>query len=43
MGLFGPPNVEKLKEKRDMNGLIKALSYEKDAYIRLKAAKALCD
>ena len=29
MGLFGPPNVEKMKAKRDVKGLIKALSYKK--------------
>ena len=31
MGLFGPPNVEKLKAKSDIDGLIKALAYEKDS------------
>jgi HEAT repeat protein len=30
MGLFGPPNVEKLKAKKDIEGLIKALNYRKD-------------
>jgi HEAT repeat protein len=29
MGLFGPPNVEKLKAKGDITGLTKALSYRK--------------
>ncbi len=39
--LFGPPNIEKLKAKGDINGLIKALGYEKDADIRQAAAQAL--
>jgi HEAT repeat protein len=30
MGLFGPPNVEKMKAKRDIDGLIKAVMYRKD-------------
>ena len=30
MSLFGPPNVEKLKAKRDVAGLIKALGYQRD-------------
>lgn len=46
-GLFGPPNVEKLKAKRDIQGLIKALSYKKDSgeienvSVRAAAAQAL--
>jgi hypothetical protein len=40
--LFGPPNIEKLKERRDVDGLVKALSHE-DAYVRCEAAKALGD
>ena len=28
MSLFGPPNIEQMKAKRDVNGLIKALSYQ---------------
>lgn len=40
MGLFGSPNVEKLKAKGDVAGLIKALGYEKDNY-RKAAAEAL--
>jgi hypothetical protein len=27
MGLFGPPDVEKMKAKGDVKGLIKALGY----------------
>jgi hypothetical protein len=41
MGLFGPPNVAKMEAKRDMLGLIKALSYQKSASVRQAAAKAL--
>ena len=38
---FGKPNVQKLKEKRDVEGLIKALGYEKKRFVRVEAAKAL--
>jgi HEAT repeat protein len=41
MQLFGPPNVEKLKTNSDVRGLIKALSYKKEAFVRAGAAKAL--
>lgn len=41
MGLFGPPNVEKAKEKGDIKGLIKALGYRSDGNVREAAAKAL--
>ena len=40
MPLFGPPNVDKLLAKRDVNKLIKALGY-KDASVRKSAAQAL--
>lgn len=40
-GLFGPPDVEKLKAKGDVEGLIKALNYEKDVSVRRAAAGAL--
>jgi HEAT repeat protein len=30
MALFGPPNVEKLEQRRDIEGLVKALEYKKD-------------
>ncbi|MBU1662625.1 MAG: HEAT repeat domain-containing protein [Chloroflexi bacterium] len=39
--LFSRPNVEELKARSDVNGLIEALSYEKDANVRLAAAWAL--
>lgn len=47
MNIFGPPDVEKLKAKNDIKGLIKALQYNKKedygeaASIRIDAAKAL--
>jgi HEAT repeat protein len=43
MGLFGPPDVGKLKAKGDIGGLVKALTYAKDASIRCKAVLALKD
>jgi HEAT repeat protein len=39
--LFGPPNIEKLEAKRNVQGLIKALSYEKDWQVQRNAAAAL--
>jgi len=39
--LFGPPNVEKMKARRDVKGLIKALAYRKDSNVRRAAACAL--
>ena len=41
MSLFGSPDVEKLKAKGDVKGLIKALSYKKDQTVRQSAAEAL--
>ena len=41
MGLFGPPDVAKLKAKGDVKGLIKALGYQKDWHVRQAAAEAL--
>jgi len=41
LGLFGSPSVEKLKNKGNVEGLIKALGFEKDASIRQAAAQAL--
>lgn len=40
MPLFGHSNIEKLKAKKDMQGLIQALTYEKDHAIRRAAAVA---
>jgi HEAT repeat protein len=41
MPLFGPPNIEQLKAKRNVKGLVKALLYRKDAAVRESAAAAL--
>ena len=41
MGIFGPPNVQKMMGKHDVAGLIKALGYEKDGAVRRDAAEAL--
>jgi HEAT repeat protein len=41
MPLFGPPNVENLKAKRNIKGLIKALGYQEDTTVRSAAAEAL--
>ena len=40
MALFGPPNIDKLQARRDVDKLIKALRY-KDASMRKSAARAL--
>ena len=39
-GLFGPPNIEMLRQKRDVVGLLKALDH-RDVSIRLSAENAL--
>ncbi len=41
MSLFGPPNVKKLAQKRNIAGLIRALGYLRDPFVRLSAAQAL--
>lgn len=41
MGLFRPPNIEKMKAKKDVTGLIKALGYKKDIKIRISSTRAL--
>jgi HEAT repeat protein len=43
MGLFGPPNVSRLKAKRDIKGLLTALGYKKDPALRREAALALAE
>ena len=40
-GLFGKPNVKKMKEEKDIKGLKKALEYNKDKNIQLNAVTAL--
>jgi hypothetical protein len=41
MALFGAPNVQKMVDARDIDGLIKAVDYPKDADIRWKAISGL--
>jgi HEAT repeat protein len=41
MPLFGPPDLSELAARRDLNGLIKALGYRRDASLRRGAANAL--
>jgi HEAT repeat protein len=41
MPLFGPPNIDKLERKQDLDGLIKALDYTRDPAIPIAAAQAL--
>jgi len=43
MPLFGPPNVDKMKAKGDVKGLIKAFGYQKDPTIRQSASSALVE
>jgi HEAT repeat protein len=38
---FGPPNIEKLKSRHDINGLIKALGYSKKKEVRNQASNVL--
>jgi len=39
--VFGPPDIDKLRQKRRVGRLIKALSYRKDEGVRERAARAL--
>ena len=41
MGFLGPPDIKKLKEKKNVKGLIKALNYKKEEKVRRGAAEAL--
>lgn len=41
MALFGRPNIGKLKDRGDINGLLKALDYRKNETTRYDAVKAL--
>jgi HEAT repeat protein len=43
VALFGPPDVEKLKAKRDIQGLMRALGYTGDAKVRRAAVEALAE
>ncbi len=40
-GLFGPPDIPKLKANKNITGLIRALGYQRDYSIRKDAARAL--
>jgi HEAT repeat protein len=42
MSLFGPPDIEKLKANRNVNGLCKALTH-RDPKVRMAAGRALGD
>lgn len=42
-GLFGPPNVDNMKDRRDVEALIKALGHQKDRGVRRAAAEALVE
>ncbi|MCJ7681625.1 MAG: HEAT repeat domain-containing protein, partial [Candidatus Aminicenantes bacterium] len=41
LALFGRPNIGKLKDRGDINGLLKALDYRKNETTRYEAVKAL--
>lgn len=41
MGIFGPPNIEKMKQKKDAKGLNKILEGENDFDMKSDAARAL--
>jgi HEAT repeat protein len=41
MGLFGRPNVVRLDRRGDLDGLVRAACYKKDAAVRAAAAEAL--
>ncbi len=39
--LLGPPNIENLKSRRDLDGLVKALHYQDSPQVRQQAARVL--
>lgn len=41
MPLFGPPNIEKMTEKRDVKGLVKVLKEQADPQLRSQAVQGL--
>lgn len=43
MPLFGPPNIDALKVRRDIKGLLSALKYRGDPTVRRRAAQALAE
>jgi len=40
VGLFGPPNVEELKDKKNIRGLISALQYRNAYYVRRRVGES---
>jgi HEAT repeat protein len=42
-GLFGPPNVKKMKASKDVQGLINALGYDKNRDVCASASQALIE
>lgn len=43
MGIFGPPNIKKLADKKNIKGLIKALQYKDSNDIRIGEASSRRD
>ncbi len=43
MALFGPPDTEKMKIRRDLKGLVGALKYQRSSQVRKNAAAALAE
>ena len=43
MPLFKPPDVERLKQDRDRDGMLRALAYKRDAAVQRAAAEALIE
>jgi HEAT repeat protein len=41
MSLFGKPDIKNLLSQRNVNGLLKALNYNNDVYVRMSSANAL--
>ncbi len=41
MGIFGPPNIERMKARKNLKGLVKVMRTSKDSSLLAEAAKAL--
>lgn len=41
MPLFKPSDIENMQAKKDIEGLVRALGYKEDYYVRMDAARAL--
>jgi HEAT repeat protein len=41
MGIFGPPNIERMKAHKDLKGLIKVMRSSRDGRLSAQAARAL--